>query len=282
MTRSPKTSGGPGSRHAINGPDVGEALVLADLVRSAVAGTARTVYATAGRSALCAAPSDALFQACSNSHASPPPPPPPEVSVVTVVPERVALTSEWIATLDGYVNAQIRPQVTGYLLNRNYEEGAAVRKGQVLFEIDPRPFESALAQARGAARRGAGAARQGRARRGTRSPAGRTARHRAEPARQRRAGQPRRAGGGPVGHRRGRNRAAQRRIHQGHLAHRRRRRDRDRADRRSGRPVDAADHGVADRSDQGLLSAERAGVSAGGRPDQQPRRARGRGKAAAR
>jgi len=90
-----------------------------------------------------------LFQACSNSHASPPPPRPPDVSVLTVMPERVALTSEWIATLDGYVNAQIRPQVTGYLLARHYEEGAAVRKGQVLFEIDARPVQSALAQARG-------------------------------------------------------------------------------------------------------------------------------------
>jgi membrane fusion protein (multidrug efflux system) len=76
------------------------------------------------------------------------PPRPAEVSVVTVEPERVALTSEWIATLDGYVNAQIRPQVSGYLMKRNYEEGAAVRKGAVLFEIDPRPFEATLAQAR--------------------------------------------------------------------------------------------------------------------------------------
>ncbi|MEP7303968.1 MAG: efflux RND transporter periplasmic adaptor subunit [Acidobacteriota bacterium] len=90
-----------------------------------------------------------LFQGCSNGHASPPPPRPPDVSVVTVMPERVALTSEWIATLDGYVNAQIRPQVTGYLLARHYEEGAGIRKGQVLFEIDARPVQSALAQARG-------------------------------------------------------------------------------------------------------------------------------------
>jgi membrane fusion protein (multidrug efflux system) len=88
-------------------------------------------------------------QACSRSQASPTPPPPPSVRVVTVMPERVALTSEWIATLDGYVNAQIRPQVTGYLLARRYEEGATVRKGQVLFEIDARPVQSALAQARG-------------------------------------------------------------------------------------------------------------------------------------
>jgi membrane fusion protein (multidrug efflux system) len=66
--------------------------------------------------------------------------------VVQVAPQRVALSSEWVATLDGYVNAQIRPQVSGYLLTRDYEEGGVVRKGQVLFHIDPRPFEAALAQ----------------------------------------------------------------------------------------------------------------------------------------
>jgi membrane fusion protein (multidrug efflux system) len=68
--------------------------------------------------------------------------------VTTVVPERVALTSEWIATLDGYVNAQIHPQVSGYLLQRNYREGAAVHKGDVLFEIDPRPLNAVLNQAK--------------------------------------------------------------------------------------------------------------------------------------
>ncbi|HEY2907760.1 MAG TPA: efflux RND transporter periplasmic adaptor subunit [Vicinamibacterales bacterium] len=89
-----------------------------------------------------------MLAGCKSGKASAPPPPPPEVSVVTVAPERVALTSEWITTLDGYVNAQIRPQVSGYLVKRDYEEGAVVRKGQLLFEIDPRPFEATLAQAR--------------------------------------------------------------------------------------------------------------------------------------
>jgi membrane fusion protein (multidrug efflux system) len=69
------------------------------------------------------------------------------MSVITVAPERVALSSEWIGTLDGYINAQIRPQVSGYLIKRTYQEGAVVKKGQVLFEIDPRPFEATLAQA---------------------------------------------------------------------------------------------------------------------------------------
>lgn len=86
--------------------------------------------------------------ACSRSDAQPvAAAAPPVVSVVEVRPERVPLTSEWIATLDGYVNAQIRPQVSGYLVQKLYREGTRVRKGQVLFEIDPRPFEAALSQA---------------------------------------------------------------------------------------------------------------------------------------
>jgi membrane fusion protein (multidrug efflux system) len=89
-----------------------------------------------------------LVQACSRTSAAPAPPPPPSVSVVTVQPERVSLSDEWVATLDGNVNAQIRPQVSGYLIRRSYREGAVVRKGQVLFEIDPRPFAAVVAQAR--------------------------------------------------------------------------------------------------------------------------------------
>lgn len=72
---------------------------------------------------------------------------PTAVTVVAVVPETVAVTSEWVATLDGYVNAQIRPQVSGYLIRRGYSEGLPVTKGQVLFEIDARPFQATLAQA---------------------------------------------------------------------------------------------------------------------------------------
>jgi membrane fusion protein (multidrug efflux system) len=89
-----------------------------------------------------------VLAACNSSKAAVPPPPPPPVSFVTVSPRSVTLGSEWVATLDGFVNAQIRPQVSGYLTQRTYREGAAVQKGQVLFEIDPRPFEAAVAQAR--------------------------------------------------------------------------------------------------------------------------------------
>lgn len=77
------------------------------------------------------------------------PPPPPEVQVVPVQQKDVPIYGEWVATLDGYINADIRPQVTGYLMKQNYREGMLVRKGDVLFEIDPRPFQAALEQAKG-------------------------------------------------------------------------------------------------------------------------------------
>jgi RND family efflux transporter MFP subunit len=77
------------------------------------------------------------------------PPPPPEVQVVSVQQKDTPIYGEWVATLDGYVNADIRPQVSGYLIKQNYREGTTVRKGEVLFEIDPRPFEAALRQTQG-------------------------------------------------------------------------------------------------------------------------------------
>ena len=74
-------------------------------------------------------------------------PPPPEVQIITVAPTNVPIFEEWIGTLDGYVNAQIHAQVTGYLLAQNYAEGTEVKKGDLLFQIDPRPFQAALDQA---------------------------------------------------------------------------------------------------------------------------------------
>ena len=71
------------------------------------------------------------------------------VSVVQVQPTDVPLTGEWVGTLDGYVNAQIQPQVSGYLVRQTYREGSPVTKGQVLFQIDPRPFQAALEQSQG-------------------------------------------------------------------------------------------------------------------------------------
>jgi len=72
----------------------------------------------------------------------------PQVQVARVVQRDVSIYSEWVATLDGYVNAQIQPQVSGYLIKQNYAEGSFVHKDDVLFEIDPRPFQAVLDQAK--------------------------------------------------------------------------------------------------------------------------------------
>ena len=77
------------------------------------------------------------------------PPPPPEVQVVNIQQKDVPVYGEWVGILDGYVNADIHPQVSGYLIKQNYREGSLVHKGDVLFEIDRRPFEAALQQAQG-------------------------------------------------------------------------------------------------------------------------------------
>jgi membrane fusion protein (multidrug efflux system) len=71
------------------------------------------------------------------------------VSVVKARQADVPLNGSWVGTLDGYVNAQIQPQANGYLIRQDYREGSQVQEGQVLFEIDPRPFEAALQQAQG-------------------------------------------------------------------------------------------------------------------------------------
>jgi membrane fusion protein (multidrug efflux system) len=76
-----------------------------------------------------------------------PPPPPPEVQVITLAPTNVPIFEEWIGTLDGFVNAQIHAQVAGYLLTQDYAEGRELKKGDLLFQIDPRPFQAELDQA---------------------------------------------------------------------------------------------------------------------------------------
>lgn len=75
-------------------------------------------------------------------------PKPPQVEVAPVIQQDVRIYGEWVATLDGYVNAQIQPQVTGYLIKQDYREGSFVQKDDVLFEIDPRPFQAVLDQAK--------------------------------------------------------------------------------------------------------------------------------------
>jgi membrane fusion protein (multidrug efflux system) len=77
----------------------------------------------------------------------PPPPAPPEVQVMTVLQQDVPVFQEWIGMLDGSTNAQIRAQVSGYLVDQIYKEGSFVKKGDVLFQIDKRVFKANLAQA---------------------------------------------------------------------------------------------------------------------------------------
>ena len=74
---------------------------------------------------------------------------PPDILVTEVKQQDVPIYGEWIGTLAGQVNANVQAQVSGYLLKRHYQEGATVRTGQLLFEIDPRPFQAALDQAEG-------------------------------------------------------------------------------------------------------------------------------------
>ena len=86
---------------------------------------------------------------CERRVASAPAPAPPVVEVASVIQKQVPLEGEWVGTLEGYINAQIQPHVNGYLIRQDYQEGGFVRQGKVLFEIDPRPFQAALDQAKG-------------------------------------------------------------------------------------------------------------------------------------
>jgi len=85
---------------------------------------------------------------CGSKNVSAAAAPPPNVQIVEVIQRDVPVYHEYLATLDGYVNAQIQPQVSGYLIKQNYLEGAVVSKNQVLFKIDPRPFQAILDQAK--------------------------------------------------------------------------------------------------------------------------------------
>lgn len=83
------------------------------------------------------------------THGAPPAPPPPEVLVTTVVQKDVPIQAEAVGTTVGFVNAQVMPRVQGYLLKQDYQDGAHVKDGQLLFEIDDRPYKAALDQALG-------------------------------------------------------------------------------------------------------------------------------------
>ena len=90
-----------------------------------------------------------LLTACAKKRGAPQVVAPMPVTVATVERRDVALDGDWVATLDGFVNAQIQPQVSGYMIKQDYREGSVVQSGEVLFEIDPRPFQATLDQAEG-------------------------------------------------------------------------------------------------------------------------------------
>jgi RND family efflux transporter MFP subunit len=92
--------------------------------------------------------STGLLAASCSRKAAPAGPVAPEVLVTTVTPKDVPRVLERVATLDGFINANINAQVQGYIVSRDYQEGSLVKKGDLLFQIDPRPFEAALAQAK--------------------------------------------------------------------------------------------------------------------------------------
>ncbi len=107
-----------------------------------------SVYRTAGRWTIWGAffAFAALLAGCKKETR---PAPPPEVLVMAVSTTNLPIYEQWIGTLDGFVNAQIRAQVTGYLQKQDYAEGSIVKKNDLLFEIDPRPFKAVLDQAEG-------------------------------------------------------------------------------------------------------------------------------------
>src|SRR6266852_852686 len=90
-----------------------------------------------------------VLTGCSESTSATKGAPPPDVEVVQVEQKDVPIYGEWIGTLDGLVNADIKAQVSGYLLKQDYIEGSFVKQGQALFEIDPRPFQATVEQALG-------------------------------------------------------------------------------------------------------------------------------------
>ena len=89
----------------------------------------------------------AIVSGCSSGRAAAPATALPTVEVAAVIQRDTPIYSDWVAILDGYINAQIQPHVSGYIIRQNYREGSVVKRGDVLFEIDPRPFQAALDQA---------------------------------------------------------------------------------------------------------------------------------------
>jgi membrane fusion protein, multidrug efflux system len=110
---------------------------------------ATTVDRAPSKVALMRAALAATFALSACSKSAPPPPPPPDVVVADVVQKDVPIYAEWVGTTEGNITAQIRARVQGYLQRRSYEEGTLVRTGDLMFVIDPRPYQTALDQAKG-------------------------------------------------------------------------------------------------------------------------------------
>ena len=99
------------------------------------------------RSLLVAVALGAVVTGCGDGSRAAAPPPPPIVKAEPVVERDVPISAEWVGTLVGYISAQIRPRVSGHLVSQNYKEGVVVKAGDLLFEVDPRPYQAALDQA---------------------------------------------------------------------------------------------------------------------------------------
>src|SRR5207249_11002293 len=126
----------------------------------------KQTYASAGLNAagICLMVATLLVSAgCSQTTSATKAPPPPDVEVVQVEQKDVPVYGEWIGTLDGLVNADIKAEVSGYLIEQAYTEGTFVAKGQLLFRIDPRPFQAALDQTEGQLAQAQGQLEQARA-----------------------------------------------------------------------------------------------------------------------
>src|ERR1700723_2487932 len=114
-----------------------------------MSGVSKRNLVIAGVGVLCLVVLGVIIGARSNHVSGAQPGAPTDVEVVQVEQKDVPIFGEWIGTLDGLVNADVRAQVTGYLQRQGYQEGAFVKKGQLLFQIDPRPFQAALDQTQG-------------------------------------------------------------------------------------------------------------------------------------
>jgi membrane fusion protein, multidrug efflux system len=99
------------------------------------------------RSCLVAVMLGGIVTGCGDGSRAGAPPPPPVVKVEAVVQRDVPISAEWVGSLVGYINAQIRARVAGHLMSQNYTEGSVVKTGDLLFQVDPRPYEAAVDQA---------------------------------------------------------------------------------------------------------------------------------------